>query len=132
MAPMLRDARVKFTKEIVDKVTVQRVTPQGIVVSGVVYSRPIVLSVDAVVSDWDAGPVAQLTTGHFDALLEASPELVLVGTGATSVFPPRDLMFAFARHGIGLETMDTAAAARTWNVLATEGRRVAAVLYPPT
>jgi uncharacterized protein len=38
-------------------------------------------------------------------------------------------MFAFARRGIGLEVMDTAAAARTFNVLSTEGRRVAALLY---
>ncbi len=128
---MLRDARVKFTKEVVDTVTIQSVTPQGIIVGGVVYSRPVVLSVDAVLSDWDAGPVDELTTSHFDTLIEARPELVLLGTGATGVFPPRDLLFAFARHGIGLETMDTTAAARTWNVLATEGRRVAAVLYPP-
>ena len=57
------------------------------------------------------------------------PEAVLLGPGSSNVFPPRELMFAFARKGIGLEVMDTAAAARTFNVLANEGRRVAAVLY---
>lgn len=128
---MLRDARLKFTRETVDTVTIQSVTPQGVIIGGAAYSRPIVLSINEVVSEWDAGSVPNLTTSDFDALLEASPELVLIGTGATTVFPPRDLVFAFARHGVGLETMDTAAAARTWNVLATEGRRVAAVLYPP-
>jgi uncharacterized protein len=39
------------------------------------------------------------------------------------------LLFAFARRGIGLESMDTAAAARTFNVLSGEARQVAAVLY---
>ena len=51
------------------------------------------------------------------------------GAGARQVFPPRELMFAFARRGVGLEVMDTAAAARTFNVLAGEGRKIAAVLY---
>ena len=129
MAPMLREARVKFTRETVDAVTIQSVTPQAIVVGGTAYSRPISLSHDDAVSDWEAGPVEELTATHFDALLDAGPEMVILGTGASGVFPPRELVFAFARRGVGLETMDTAAAARTWNVLATEGRRVAAVLY---
>ena len=51
------------------------------------------------------------------------------GTGSANVFAPRDLIFAFARRGVGLEVMDTAAAARTFTVLANEGRKVAAVLY---
>ncbi len=129
MALMLREARVKFTRETVDAVTIQSVTPQAIVVGGTAYSSPIVLSHDDGVADWEAGPVDELTATHFDALLDAMPEMVILGTGATGVFPPRELVFAFARRGVGLETMDTAAAARTWNVLATEGRRVAAVLY---
>ncbi len=53
----------------------------------------------------------------------------MLGTGNTVVFPPRELVIAMARSGIGLESMDTPAAARTFNVLAGEGRRVAAVLY---
>ena len=60
---------------------------------------------------------------------DSFPELVIVGTGAKAEFPPRELTFAFARRGVGLQVMDTAAAARTFNVLAGEGRRVAAVLY---
>ena len=63
------------------------------------------------------------------AVFAEQPDVVLLGTGAANIFPPRELTFAFARRGIGLEVMDTAAAARTFNVLANEGRRVAAVLY---
>jgi uncharacterized protein len=61
--------------------------------------------------------------------METNPELIILGTGPTNVFPPRELVFALARRGIGLECMDTAAAARTFNVLSGEGRSVAAVLY---
>jgi uncharacterized protein len=44
--------------------------------------------------------------------------------------PNRDLMFAMARSGVGLEFMDTPAGARTFNVLLGEGRSLAAILYP--
>ena len=64
-----------------------------------------------------------------ELLLRNEPELVILGTGERNVFPPRELTFAFARRRVGLEVMNTGAAARTFNVLAGEGRRVAAVLY---
>ena len=53
---------------------------------------------------------------------------LLLGTGATQVFPPRALREAFAKAGIGLEVMDTGAACRTYNVLLAEGRVFAAAL----
>ncbi len=73
--------------------------------------------------------MTDLSVSDFEHVLASQPEVVLLGTGATNIFPPRELTFAFARKGIGFEVMDTAAAARTFNVLAVEGRRVAAVLY---
>ena len=45
---------------------------------------------------------SELGEDHFDAVLAAGPEIVLLGTGPTNVFPPRELTFAFARKGIGL------------------------------
>ncbi len=126
---MLRDTLLKFTREMTSGVTIQRVTPSSITVNGKPYARSLALTPEAVISDWHAKPVAELADSDFDALLETAPEIVLLGTGPDNVFPPRELMFAFARRGIGLECMDTAAAARTFNVLANEGRQVAAVLY---
>ncbi len=126
---MLRDAFVKFTRELAGTVTIQSVTEAAIVVSGDAYSGPVALTPDEVIEDWKPLPIAELTEADFEKLLSRSPELVILGTGASSRFPPRDLVFAFARRGVGLETMDTPAAARTFNVLATEGRQVAAVLY---
>ncbi len=73
--------------------------------------------------------MSDLDDSDFAELLAGDPEIVVIGTGATQVFPARELMFAFARRGVGLEFMDTAAAARTFNVLAGEGRKIAAVLY---
>lgn len=120
---------MKFTRELPGTLTIQSVTASTITVSGERYARTIVLTQDEVFEDWDPKPIADLSDADFDTLLALSPEIVLLGTGSSNVFPPRELIFAFARRGVGLECMDTAAAARTFNVLATEGRQIAAVLY---
>jgi uncharacterized protein len=126
---MLRDAPLKFTRELPGTLTIQSIGSTTITVSGERYAQTIALTPDEVFVDWDPKPIADLMDADFDSLLALSPEIVLLGTGSTNVFPPRELIFAFARRGVGLECMDTAAAARTFNVLATEGRQIAAVLY---
>lgn len=94
-----------------------------------VYRHSITLTADSGIGAWGEKPIADLRADDFDALLELKPELIVLGTGSNSIFAPRELVFALARRGIGLEVMATAAAARTFNVLAGEGRSVAAVLY---
>ena len=126
---MLREALLKFTRELSAKLVIRRVSESFILVNDEEHSTSIALTPDELLGEWPAGPVAELDEGHFDAVLAGEPEIVLLGTGPTNIFPPRELTFSFARKGIGLEVMDTAAAARTFNVLANEGRRVAAVLY---
>ena len=94
-----------------------------------VYRHTIAITSDEVIDDWPDIDVADLQDSDFAALLASKPEVIVVGTGAAIQFPPRDLVFAMARRGVGFEVMDTAAAARTFNVLASEDRQVAAVLY---
>jgi uncharacterized protein len=65
-------------------------------------------------------------------LLGLDPEVVLLGTGATQVFPAASVMAFCMGRGIGIEVMANAAAARTFNVLASEGRRVVGRLHPAT
>jgi uncharacterized protein len=126
---MLREALLKFTRELSAKLVIRRVSGSSILINDEEHSTSIALTPEELLGEWPAAPVADLDEGHFDAVLSARPEIVLLGTGRNNIFPPRELTFAFARKGIGLEVMDTAAAARTFNVLANEGRRVAAVLY---
>lgn len=66
-----------------------------------------------------------------DRLLATTPELVLLGSGPTLRFPPPRFQAALLKRGIGLETMDNAAAARTFNLLAGEHRQVTAVFLLP-
>jgi uncharacterized protein len=62
--------------------------------------------------------------------LDPAPEFVLLGTGSSLVFPPRALVRALEEKGIGLEVMDSRAAARTWGLLRGEERWIAAALMP--
>ena len=75
-----------------------------------------------------AGGIAALLDAAAPAIAELTPELVIVGTGDSFVLAPRQWVARMAEQGIGLEAMDTAAACRTFNLLAHEGRRVLAVL----
>lgn len=126
---MLRDATLKFSREMTTTLMIQRVTKSAITVNGKPYAQTIALTPDEVLANWAPKPIADLVEADFESLLAKAPEILLLGTGPTNVFPPRELLFAFARRGIGLESMDTAAAARTFNVLSGEARQVAAVLY---
>jgi len=69
-----------------------------------------------------------LTEEHFTQLATTQPELVIFGSGSRLRFAPPALMRALMQKRIGIETMDTLAACRTYNILAGEGRQVIAAL----
>lgn len=81
---------------------------------------------------WAPPPVEALTVGGLAPLLtlDPAPEFLLLGTGATLSHPPRALVDGLAAQGIGVEVMDSRAAARAWAVLRGEGRWIAGALYP--
>ena len=101
--------------------------PGRITVNQTVAERSIVVLPDRI-ADWPPQDFAGLTAAHFDFLCTLQPEVVLLGTGDRLQFPSAVLTRALAQAGIGLEVMDTGAACRTYNVLAGEGRNVAAAL----
>ncbi|GAA3921460.1 Mth938-like domain-containing protein [Luteimonas lutimaris] len=88
--------------------------------------RSFVISPNTLVEDWPVDDVTTLAPDDLQPLFDLQPELVLLGSGGAQAFPPPATMAACLSRGIGLETMTNAAAARTFNVLASEGRRVAA------
>jgi uncharacterized protein len=122
------DSSLKFTRHQISNVTIRHVEPGAIRVGDKVVRDNIALTADEIIQEWQASVIEELTEDDFEPLLTSEPELILLGTGPLSIFPPRELVFSLARRGIGLETMDTAAACRTFNILISEGRRVAAVL----
>lgn len=99
---------------------------RGALVNERTLSRSFVLSAEALVEDWPVDGIAALRPEHLDAIFALSPELVVLGTGGRQAFPAADVQATCLARGIGLESMANAAAARTFNVLAGEGRRVVA------
>ncbi|CAN7358622.1 Mth938-like domain-containing protein [Phenylobacterium sp. LjRoot219] len=80
---------------------------------------------------WAVTSLAELTPDSLAPVLEAGRaevEFLLLGVGARNAMPPKAIREALQRAGIGLEFMDTPAAARLYNILTAEGRRVAAAL----
>ena len=88
------------------------------------YSSSLILLPDAMDCSWGITASKQLTAKHASSLLGHSPELVILGTGVRQVFPRQEFNYTLMRNGVGCEVMDTRAACRTYNVLASEGRRV--------
>lgn len=77
---------------------------------------------------WDCVRFEDLTAEHFERLAETRPELVIFGSGSRLRFPPPAFLRSLMAARIGVETMDTLAACRTYNILAGEGRNVVTAL----
>ena len=92
------------------------------------HESNLILLPDTLIPDWSMATPATLGEADMKRLLELGTEIVLLGTGARLRFPPGPLLRPFAPAGIGLEIMDMPAACRTYNILASEGRKVAAAL----
>ncbi len=89
------------------------------------------LILDDAVHPWSGKRLTELTEADFAGVFAAgreAVEFILLGTGLTQGLPSRELRDLIRARGLGLEYMSTEAATRTYNVLATEGRRVAAAL----
>ena len=106
--------------------------PGGVIVAGTEHSTSVIVPWRGSVVDWPVADFQSLEARHFEMLAELNPELVIFGSGARLRFPRPAMLRALIERRIGVETMDTAAACRTYNVLLAEGRCVlAALLFEP-
>lgn len=105
---------------------VRRVAPGSITLVDRVVDDSFLLTPTHITEHWPVEAATTLDANHVDALLALKPEVVILGTGQRQVFPAAAFMAGFLRQGIGIEVMDNAAAARTYNLLASEDRHVVA------
>jgi uncharacterized protein len=111
---------------------ISRHDPGAIWVGNTRFDRSVLVPWRGEVKLWPPAAPQDLTEEHFVALLELKPEVVIFGSGRRLRFVSPALMRPLIERGIGVETMDTAAACRTYNVLVAEGRSaVAALLVEP-
>ena len=92
------------------------------------FECSVIVMPEQLITDWPPRSLEQLTAAHFEHIASLQPEIVLLGTGKMLRFPHPRLSVALSQARIGFEVMDTYAAARTYNILMGEGRRVAAAL----
>ncbi len=105
--------------------------PDGVLVNGVQHTESVIVPWTGAVQAWEAPSFESLGAEHFARLAALGPELVLFGSGPRLRFAPPALLRPLIDARIGIETMDTAAACRTYNVLLAEGRSVVAGLLFP-
>jgi uncharacterized protein len=120
---------VKFQPDSLDGVnTIARRDRSGVWVGAQAHAGSVVVPWSGAVRAWPPRRFDELTQADFDSLLADKPELVIFGSGMHLRFPQPALLRTLIERRVGFETMDTAAACRTYNVLVSEGRNVIAAL----
>ncbi|WP_018872455.1 Mth938-like domain-containing protein [Thioalkalivibrio sp. ALJ16] len=102
--------------------------PGKVGINQVAYTRSLIVRPNALQAQWPVDAVQNLELQHLQPVLDAPPEVLLIGTGLQQRFPDRALWRHLREQGMGVEIMDTAAACRTYNLIMAEGRDVAAAL----
>lgn len=107
---------------------VRSVSPEGVNVNDTLYAKSLILTAETLLPDWPVNAMEDLGESTLQPILDLEPEVVILGTGETQDFLPPTLAMKFYEQGIGIEAMTTEAACRTFNVLVSEERKVAAAL----
>jgi uncharacterized protein len=119
---------MKLQPDTFDIPSISGYGPGWLAVNGEKHHQSLLLSSLGHQSLWAATRFEELAATHFAELAELGCEVVIFGSGLKNRFPPGAWLKPLIAKRIGLETMDTQAACRTYNILAGEGRRVAAAL----
>lgn len=106
--------------------------PGWVAVDGERIGHSLILSAGGQRLAWEAVRFEDLGADHFAQLAALDAEVIIFGSGSRIRFPRPAWLAPLVARRIGLETMDTAAACRTYNILAQEGRQVAAALLIET
>ena len=120
---------MKFQPDTLDGVNaITRQEPGRLWVGHTAHAHSVLVPWVGAVQAWEATDFEALTAAHFERIAALKPEVVIFGSGQRLRFPPPALVRVLIEQRVGIETMDTAAACRTYNVLASEGRSVVAAL----
>ena len=115
-----------------DRVTginfISAVAPGEIRVGNRTFRSSLIVGAREIIADWQVSTMDEIDERSITPILTMEPEIVLLGTGDSVRFPERRLLAGVLAQGIGLEVMDTAAACRTFNILAAEDRQAVAAL----
>ena len=119
---------MKLEPDNFDVQTIQGYGPDWVGVQGEKIHHSVVIGSKGQRVDWQCNRFEDLTAAHFAQLAEFDAELVIFGSGSRLRFPQAAWLQPLMAKRMGLETMDTGAACRTYNILAGEGRHVIVAL----
>ena len=121
---------MKLQPDKSNSLTINAYGPGWIEVNGQRFTSSLIVSslAGSAPQVWDASRFEDLSPQDFEVLAQSGAELVLFGSGQRLRFPQPAWLASLIQRGIGMETMDTPAACRTYNILASEGRKVVVAL----
>lgn len=99
-----------------------------LIINEQIYYKNLIIMPEQLIPDWRPQAIEELTAADFDEMLACKPSMIILGTGERQIFPPAALYAEATNAGIGVEIMHTPAACRTYNILMSEGRTIAAAL----
>jgi uncharacterized protein len=99
----------------------------SITINEKIITQSVVISPDTI-QPWEPRRIGELTAAHIEQLGSLEPEIIIIGTGKTLVFPAPRMTVGLQNRGIGVEIMAHDAACRTFNILLAEDRRVVVAL----
>jgi len=111
--------------------TIKAYEPGRVQIRDRYFSTSLIVLRDHLLIDWQARSATGLRAADLETVLDKRPEVLILGTGETQVFPDPATFMTLMDLGIGFEVMDNAAACRTYNVLVAEDRRAALALILP-
>jgi uncharacterized protein len=111
------------------KYLIQSVSAAGIKINDIIYQKNLIVGTDQLIENWVVNSFSELTIPNFEKIIALQPSILLLGTGAQHQFLKPELMSFLLNKRIGVEVMNTRAAARTFNVLISEGRNTVTALF---
>lgn len=119
---------MKFQPDRSSAQTIRGYGPGWIAIDADRIEHSVVIGASGLRQAWDCTRFEDLTADHFERLASLDVEVIVFGSGLRNRFPPPAWLRPLMERRLGLETMDTQAACRTYNILASEGRNVVAAL----
>lgn len=117
---------MKFTEEInPDSFFINAHSDDSISVNGEVYRDSLIILPEEIIPGWEVNNFAQLELNKLDVIDTGNVDVIILSTGKVHRMPDMRIMSHYLEQGTGCEVMSTAAACRTYNLLMSEGRRVA-------
>jgi uncharacterized protein len=110
------------------KIQIQSYQNHCLTINGQAHEKSLIALPDRLLENWPVTDISQLTAANCAELFNLNTKILLIGTGEKLAFPSTELLTWFRQKHFGVEFMDTAAACRTFQILTSENRSVAAAL----